>query len=105
MILVRINAIAQQVVDFYNTQVDWHEQVRIVSADSFHIDQSQSVQMIINALLATDPAQNIARRYVDLHLPENHPAKTNLQERLAATNDLPLYEQVQAIVRLLLCDE
>ena len=105
MILVRKNDIAQQVVDFYNTQVDWHEQVRIVSADSFHIDQSQSVQMIINALLATDPAQNIARRYVDLHLPENHPAKTNLQERLAATNDLPLYEQVQAIVRLLLCDE
>ena len=105
MILVRKNDIAQQVVDFYNTQVDWHEQVRIVSADSFHIDQSQSVQMIINALLATDPAQNIARRYVDLHLPENHPAKTNLQERLAATNDLPLYEQVQAIVRMLLCDE
>ena len=105
MILVRKNAEAQQVVDFYNAQVDWHEQVRIVSADSFHIDQSQSVQMIINALLATDPAQNIARRYVDLHLPENHPAKANLQERLAATNDLPLYEQVQAIVRLLLCDE
>ena len=105
MILVRINAIAQQVVDFYNTQVDWHEQVRIVSADSFHIDQSQSVQMIVNALLATDPAQNIARRYVDLHLPENHPAKANLQEQLVATNDLPLYEQVQAIVRMLLCDE
>ena len=105
MILVRINAIAQQVVDFYNSQVDWHEQVRIVSADNFHIDQSQSVQMIINALLATDPAQNIARRYVDLHLPENHPAKANLQEQLVATNDLPLYEQVQAIVRMLLCDE
>ena len=105
MILVRKNKQAQQVVDFYNTQVDWHNGVRIVSADSFHIDQSQSVQMIINALLATDPAQNIALRYVDLHLPENHPAKANLQERLAATNDLPLYEQVQAIVRLLLCDE
>ncbi len=105
MILVRTNKQAQQVVDFYNTQVDWHNGVRIVSADSFHIDQSQSVQMIINALLATDPAQNIALRYVDLHLPEHHPAKANLQERLAATNDLPLYEQVQAIVRLLLCDE
>ena len=105
MILVRKNAIAQQVVDFYNSQVDWHEQVRIVSTDSFHIDQSQSVQMIVNALLATDPAQNIARRYVDLHLPENHPAKMNLQEQLVATNDLPLYEQVQAIVRMLLCDE
>ncbi len=105
MILVRKNAEAQQVVDFYNAQVDWHNEVRIVSADSFHIDQSQSVQMIINALLATDPAQNIALRYVDLHLPEHHPAKANLQERLAATNDLPLYEQVQAIVRLLLCDE
>ena len=105
MILVRKNKQAQQVVDFYNAQVDWHNEVRIVSADSFHIDQSQSVQMIINALLATDPAQNIALRYVDLHLPEAHPAKANLQERLAATNDLPLYEQVQAIVRLLLCDE
>ena len=105
MILVRKNAEAQQVVDFYNAQVDWHNEVRIVSADSFHIDQSQSVQMIINALLATDPAQNIALRYVDLHLPEAHPAKANLQERLASTNDLPLYEQVQAIVRLLLCDE
>ncbi|MGN1247036.1 MAG: UvrD-helicase domain-containing protein [Paludibacteraceae bacterium] len=105
MILVRTNKQAQQVVDFYNAQVEWHNEMRIVSADSFHIDQSQSVQMIINALLATDPAQNIALRYVDLHLPENHPAKANLQERLAATNDLPLYEQVQAIVRLLLCDE
>ena len=105
MILVRTNKQAQQVVDFYNAQVDWRNEVRIVSADSFHIDQSQSVQMIINALLATDPAQNIALRYVDLHLPEDHPAKANLQERLAATNDLPLYEQVQAIVRLLLCDE
>ncbi|MDY2943021.1 MAG: UvrD-helicase domain-containing protein [Paludibacteraceae bacterium] len=105
MILVRINKQAQQVVDFYNAQVEWHNEVRIVSADSFHIDQSQSVQMIINALLATDPAQNIALRYVDLHLPEHHPAKANLQERLAATNDLPLYEQVQALIRLLLCDE
>ncbi len=105
MILVRTNKQAQQVVDFYNAQVEWHNEVRIVSADSFHIDQSQSVQMIINALLATDPAQNIALRYVDLHLSEHHPAKANLQERLAATNDLPLYEQVQAIVRLLLCDE
>ncbi|MGN0234789.1 MAG: UvrD-helicase domain-containing protein [Paludibacteraceae bacterium] len=105
MILVRKNAQARQVADYYDKHVAWHNEVRIVSSDSFVLEQSQSVQILINALLGSDPEQQIARRYVELHLPDAHPAKTNLQERLAETNTLPLYEQVQALVRLLLCDE
>ena len=98
MILVRTNKQAEKVVQYYHS-LPWHGDVRLVSNDSFRLEQSQSVLLIVNGLRAVDDP--VAKRFVELNARQ---ADGDRFAQLQATCMLPLYEQVQAVVRLLLCD-
>lgn len=107
MILVRTNREAMAVVNCFNdlrqnadtfpTLID----TRLVSADSFHLDRSASVLLAINALRYIESADPVAAKYIELGTSVPDP----LEQLAALDRQLPLYEMLQDIVRLLLCDE
>ena len=98
LILVRTKKQADRVVKYYHS-LSWCGQVRLVSSDSFRLEQSPSVQMIIHGLQAADDP--VAKRFVDLNATT---VQADWFAHLQAAATLPFYEYVQEVVRLLLCD-
>ncbi len=104
MILVRRNREARQVVQaFYSLD---HELLphlaatQLVSADSFKLNQSASVMVVVNALRYIDTGDTVAREYITLAL-----GRSDWQPALDALDrQLPLYEMCQEVIRLLECD-
>ena len=107
MILVRTNREAMAVVKCFNDlrrNTDAFPalgRTRLVSADSFHLDRSASVLLAVNALRYLDSADPVAAKYIELVAPVPDP----LAQIAATDRQLPLYEMLQDIVRLLLCDQ
>ncbi len=107
MILVRKNNEAMAVVKSFNDLRQNTDafpalgHTRLVSADSFHLDRSASVLLAVNALRYLDSADPVAAKYIELVAPVPDP----LAQLAAIDRQLPLYEMLQDIVRLLLCDQ
>ena len=107
MILVRTNNEAMAVVKSFNDlrkNTDVFSalgRTRLVSADSFHLDRSASVLLAVNALRYIDTADPVAAKYIELVAPVAEP----LAQLAGIDRQLPLYEMLQDIVRLLLCNE
>ena len=107
MILVRTNNEAMKVVKSFNDlrqNMDAFSvlgRTRLVSADSFHLDRSASVLLVISGLRYIDTADPVAAEYIKLVAPAADP----LGQLAAIDRQMPLYEAVQDIVRLLLCNE
>lgn len=104
MILVRRNREARQVVQaFYSLDRETLPRLaatQLVSADSFKLNQSASVMVVVNALRYIDTGDTVAREYITLALGRN-----DWQSALDALDrQLPLYEMCQEIIRLLECD-
>jgi len=106
MILVRKNNEAMAVVKIFNDLRQNTDvfpalgRTRLVSADSFHLDRSASVLLAVNALRYIDTADPVAAKYIELVAPVDDP----LAQIAAIDRQLPLYEMLQDIVRLLLCN-
>lgn len=105
MILVRINKEAQSVIKFFDTlskeKYPFLCGTRIVSGDSFRLDQSPSVRLAIKALAYIESGDEVAAKYIEL--------ATGNRDKLALLDAInrqsSLYETLQTIVRLLKCDE
>ncbi len=108
MILVRKGAEATKVVNFFtNLQhpkatiaTSCLQDVRLVSADSFCLNRSTSVLLVISALRYINSEDPVAAKYIELQKND-----TSVLEQLRAINpQLPLYEMVQEVIRCIDCD-
>ena len=115
MILVRNKKEAQQIVDIHrdillsNTEQYNHvREVSFVSADSFQLEASQAVQLIIAALRYilhsnTHGEDEIEKRFIA----DITGRTTELQQLCARANEqkLPLFQLVNEVITTLLCDK
>lgn len=111
LILVAKNSQAQLIADKFNQHKDLNKRTHLVSSDSFKLESSQSVLMVVNALRYIFKREKVAKEFILLnksayHLPEdiiNKLEKINKpEEKNIAT---PLNELVETVVRLMLCQE
>lgn len=108
MILVRSNREARKVVDYFQTIAGQAEQyphlqgARLVSNDSFHLDQSPSVVLAVKALEYIETGDAVALEYIRLVKKQE---REDIEETLGRLDrQLPLYEMLQELVRILECD-
>ena len=106
LILVRTNAEALDIVKYFTHLKDTQPEsalskVSMVSSDSFQLDRSSSVLLAISALRYIDTGDQVSGKYIELLTRD-----TNATERLQQIDrQLPLYEMLQQVVRILECDE
>lgn len=98
LILVRKNTEAMLIADKFAKSSLAKRKVRLINSDSFRLDSSPSVLVVINALKYIHHCEDIAKEYLlmqgyDINL------INNLQK------NLPLNELAEAVVRRLLCDD
>lgn len=106
LILVRTNAEALDIVKYFtqlkDTQPDLAlSRVSMVSSDSFQLDRSTSVLLAISALRYIDTGDPVSGKYIELLTKDS--TSTNLLQQI--DRQLPLYEMLQQVVRLLECDK
>lgn len=106
LILVRTNAEALDIVKYFtqlkDTQPDLAlSRVSMVSSDSFQLDRSTSVLLAISALRYIDTGDQVSGKYIEL-LTKDSTSTKRLQQ---IDRQLPLYEMLQQVVRLLECDK
>lgn len=106
LILVRRNAEALDIVKYFTHLKDTQPElalskVSMVSSDSFQLDRSSSVLLAISALRYIDTRDQVSGKYIELLTRD-----TDATERLKQIDrQLPLYEMLQQVVRILECDE
>lgn len=108
MILVRWNKEAMDVARYFQENILTDKAgypklntTRLVSRDSFVLKQSKSVLAIINALRYIENQDAVAGHFVKLAT-----AQADVCAKLDSIDkSLPLYEMVQTLVGLLLCDQ
>lgn len=106
LILVRRNAEALDIVKYFTHLKDTQPEsalskVSMVSSDSFQLDRSSSVLLAISALRYIDTGDQVSGKYIEL-LTGDTDATKRLQQ---IDRQLPLYEMLQQVVRILECDE
>ncbi|MGM9837469.1 MAG: UvrD-helicase domain-containing protein [Paludibacteraceae bacterium] len=105
MILVRTKGQAQKVIKYIDSMPadTWRkvQAARIVSGDSFQLDRSVSVLLVIKALHYIETGDTVAAKYIEL-VKGNNDCLVLLK---AINRQTPLYEMVQTIIKILTCDE
>ena len=74
----------------------------IVSADSFLLEASEAVRLVIAGLRVVLNGDEVASKYIELATGESHLTE---QIRLQLSTKTPLYEAVSELIRILLTDE
>lgn len=106
LILVRRNAEALDIVKYFTHLKDTQPEsalskVSMVSSDSFQLDRSSSVLLAISALRYIDTRDQVSGKYIELLTGD-----ANATERLQQIDrQLPLYEMLQQVVRILECNK
>lgn len=111
LILVAKNSQAQLIADKFNQHNDLSKRTHLVSSDSFKLESSQSVLMVVNALKYIFKRENVAKEFILLNksaynLPEDIISKLEEINKPEEKNvPTPLNELVETVVRLMLCQE
>lgn len=105
LILVRTNAEALDIVKFFTNLKDTQPElalskVSMVSSDSFQLDRSTSVLLAISALRYIDTGDQVSEEYIQLLTGDS----TSIDLLQKIDRQLPLYEMLQQVVRILECD-
>jgi len=106
MILVREKKEAAYITDLFVEQAPTYphlSQTHIVSADSFLLEASEAVKVIIAALRFITTGDAVEAQYIEWTVGEDR--KAALESRQADLARLPLYELVCELIKSLLCDE
>lgn len=97
MILVRYHGEANEIVDAFGRSDLAGRGVTVCSSDSFWLENSLSVQIVVAVLKVFDRQDKIARRFL-----QNNGVDV---ERLSSFDRrMPLYELVELVIREFLCD-
>lgn len=109
MILVRHKKEAQRIVDMHrellasdDERYEYMRRVAFVSSDSFVLDASQDIHIIIAAMKYLYQSDLVEQKYIELLLGKQHELE-EIKEQLTQQH-LPLFELVNELIRRLLCD-
>ncbi|MBQ7632039.1 MAG: UvrD-helicase domain-containing protein [Paludibacteraceae bacterium] len=106
MILVREKKEAAYITDLFVEQAPNYpclSQTHIVSADSFLLDASEAVKVIIAALRFLTTSDAVEAQYIEWIVGADK--KSALEDRRTELVPLPLYELVCELIKILLCDQ